>query len=70
MGEKIHLKTHDKVTIIAEEGMAIIRHIKGNILDIGGTVKIPEKEKPIDFRKVRKDVIKKMAKKAAASRGK
>ncbi len=32
--------------------------IKGNILDIGASIKIPDSEKPIDFKKVRKQVFK------------
>lgn len=40
--------------------------IKGNILDIGGSIKIPEDQKPIDFKKVRKQVIEKIAEEANA----
>lgn len=46
--------------------MAIIKPIKGNILDIGASIELPEKDKPIEFKKVRKAVAKKIAEKLAA----
>lgn len=42
---------------------AIIKPIRGNLLDIGRSIAIPDGEKPIDFKKVRKSVQKKLPKK-------
>jgi hypothetical protein len=39
----------------------ILKSIKGNILDIGASIKIPKEKKPINFKKVRKQVIDKVA---------
>jgi AbrB family looped-hinge helix DNA binding protein len=59
----LNLKPSEKVIIVVEGGQAIIRPLKGNILDIGGSLKIPDKEgKPIDFHKVREEVKKRVAK--------
>lgn len=61
----LNLKPSEKVIIVIEGNQAIIKPLRGNILEIGGSVRLPDGEKPIDFRKVRKDVRKKIAKKAA-----
>jgi hypothetical protein len=50
------------VVIVVEGDQAIIKPLKGNILDIGGTIKIGDQEKPIHFRKVREKVKKEVAK--------
>ncbi|BCB96815.1 hypothetical protein JZK55_17370 [Dissulfurispira thermophila] len=63
--EALHLKQNNKVAIVAEEGVAIIKPIRGNILDIGASVKLSAKEKPIDFKKVRKETLRKIAEHAA-----
>jgi len=63
--DALHLTQNDKVTIVAEEGVAIIKPIKGNILDIGASIKIASKEKPIDFKKVREETVGKIAEYAA-----
>lgn len=47
--DALHLKLHEKVAIVAEEGVAIIKPIRGNILDIGASVKIPKKTKTYRF---------------------
>ncbi|MDA8215725.1 MAG: AbrB/MazE/SpoVT family DNA-binding domain-containing protein [Nitrospiraceae bacterium] len=60
----LNLKPAEKVVIVLEGDHAVIKPLRGNILDIGGSIKIPEKEKPIDFRKVREEVRKKVAKQA------
>lgn len=39
-----------------------IKPLKRNILDIGGSIKVADKEKPIDFRKVRQKVKGKITK--------
>ena len=59
--DALHLTEHDKVAIVTEKGMAVIKPIKGNILDIGASVKISATQKPIDFKKVRKETIRKVA---------
>ena len=58
------LKIHpsDKIMITLEKNYAILAPIKGNILDLGGSVKISEKEKPVNFKEVRKEVLKKVVK--------
>ncbi len=61
----LNLETNDKITFIVKNNIAIIKPQKGNILDIGASIKIPENESPINFRKVRKQVIDKIAGDAA-----
>jgi len=63
--DALHLEQNDKVAIVAEEGVAIIKPIKGNILDLGASVRISAKEKPIDFKKTRRETIRKIAGHAA-----
>lgn len=63
--DALHLTQNDKVAIVAEEGVAVIKPIKGNILDIGASIKISVKEKPIDFKKARKETTRKIAEHAA-----
>ena len=59
----LNLKPSEKVIIVVEGGQAIIMPLKGNILDIGGSLKVSDKEgKPIDFHKVREEVKKRVAK--------
>jgi len=67
--DALHLAQNDKVAIVAEEGVAIIRPIKGNILDIGASIKLSAKEKDIDFKKARRETIRKIAE-LAAGKGK
>ncbi|MBI5043052.1 MAG: AbrB/MazE/SpoVT family DNA-binding domain-containing protein [Nitrospirae bacterium] len=64
----LNLKPSEKVIIVVEGNQAVIKPLRGNILDIAGSVSLPHEEKPIDFRKVREDVRKKIAKKAATGR--
>ena len=61
----LNLKPSEKVIIIVEGNQAVIKPLRGNILDIGGSVKISEKEKPADFHRIRAEVKKRIAKKAA-----
>ena len=51
----------------SEKGIIVVKdnRIKGNLLDIGGSVKIKGGEKPIDFKKVREKVKKQVARKVA-----
>ena len=60
----LNLKPSEKVIIVVEGNQAVIKPLKGNILDIGGSIKIPDKEKPVNFHKVREEVKKRIAKKA------
>ncbi|OGP99633.1 MAG: hypothetical protein A2026_13080 [Deltaproteobacteria bacterium RBG_19FT_COMBO_46_12] len=58
------LKPSEKVVIVVEGDQAIMKPLKGNLLDIGGSITIPKREKPIDFSKTREEVKKKVAQKA------
>ncbi len=60
----LNLKPSEKLIIVVEGNQAVIKPLKGNILDIGGSIRISDKEKPIDFHKVREEVKKRIAKKA------
>jgi AbrB family looped-hinge helix DNA binding protein len=55
------LKSADRVIIVMEDGQAVIKPIRGTLMDIGGSIAIPEGEKPIDFKQVRESVRKKLA---------
>lgn len=57
----LNLKPSEKVIIVVEGDQAVIRPLRGNILDIGGSIRIPDKEKPMDFHKVRKETKKRVA---------
>jgi len=60
--DALNLAEHDKVTITLEEDMVVIKPIKGNILDIGASDKISAKDRPIDFKKTRKETVKNISK--------
>ena len=64
----LNLKPSEKVVIVVEGDQAIIRPLRGNILDIGGTVNIGDQGKPIHFRKVREKVKKEVAKRAVEAK--
>ncbi|HHT9137054.1 MAG TPA: AbrB/MazE/SpoVT family DNA-binding domain-containing protein [Candidatus Wunengus sp. YC60] len=66
--EALNLKPTEKVIIVVEGNHAVIKPLRGNILDIGGSVRISDKEKPIDFRKVREEVKKRVVKKIATGK--
>jgi AbrB family looped-hinge helix DNA binding protein len=59
----LNLRPSEKVIIVAEGNQAIIQPLRGNLLDIGGSVKTTNREKPIDFKKVRDEVKKRVARK-------
>jgi len=59
----LNLRPSEKVIIVVEGNRAILQPLKGNLLDIGGSVKISDREKPIEFKKVREEVRKLVAKK-------
>ena len=61
----LNLRPSEKVIIVVEGNRAILQPLKGNLLDIGGSVKITDREKPIEFKKVREEVKKRVAKKIA-----
>ena len=61
----LNLRPSEKVIIVVEGNRAILQPLKGNLLDIGGSVKIADREKPIEFKKVREEVKKRVAKKIA-----
>lgn len=63
--DALHLAQNDKVAIVVEEGVAVIKPIKGKILDIGASIKISAKKKPINFKRVRKETMKRIAKHVA-----
>jgi len=58
----LNLKPSEKIIIVVEGNQAVIKPLKGNLLDMGGSIKIPEKKKPINFKKVREEVRKRIAK--------
>ena len=61
----LNLRPSERVIVVVEGNQAILKPLRGNLLDLGGSVKIPKKEKPIEFRKVREELKRKMAKKIA-----
>lgn len=63
----LNLETNDKITVMVKDNMVILRPIKGNILDIGASIKIPDGEKPINFKKVREQVIDNISRSAEKS---
>jgi len=64
----LDLKPAGKVIIVVDGDQAILKPLKGNILDIGGSIQVPASKKPADFRKIRKEVRKKVAQKVARGR--
>jgi AbrB family looped-hinge helix DNA binding protein len=58
----LNLRPSEKVIIVVEGNQAIIKPLRGNLLDIGGSIKISEKEKPINFKRVREEVKKRISK--------
>ena len=57
----LKLEAKDKILYQVENDKVIIRPLKGNILDLRGSVKT--EEKPVDFQKIRKQTKKKVARK-------
>jgi AbrB family looped-hinge helix DNA binding protein len=55
------LKPNDKILYIVEGMQVVLKPLKGNILDLRGSV--GTKEKPIDFKKLRDATSKKVAQK-------
>ena len=65
---EMDLKPSEKMVVSVEGNLIVIRPLKGTILDIGGSIPISESLKPISFKKVRKEVQRHIAQKAAGSR--
>lgn len=65
----LNLRPSERVVIVVEGDQAIIKPLRGNILDIGGSIKIGGKEKPIHFPKVREKVRRGVARKVAKGDG-
>ena len=55
------LKPNDKILYLIEGKRVVLKPLKGNILDLRGSV--TAKRKPIDFKKLRDDTKKKIARK-------
>ena len=53
------LKPNDRIFYLIEGERVVLRPLKGNILDLRGSVNT--KEKPIDFKKLRDNTRKKVA---------
>lgn len=67
--DKLELKPSDRVIFTIENDHAVLKPIRGNILDIGGSVKVSAKVKAADFKKIREKVRRSLAKNAV-ERGK
>ena len=59
--EFLDIKPNDKILYLMEGNRVIIKPLKGNILELKGSVKT--KEKPINFKKIRIETKKKIARK-------
>jgi AbrB family looped-hinge helix DNA binding protein len=55
----LNLEPNDKILYLVEGERVVLKPLKGNILDLRGSV--ASKEKPIDFRKLRRDTKKRVA---------
>ena len=55
----LNLAPNDKILYLMEGNKVVIKPLKGNILDLKGSVKT--KDKPIDFKKLRSETKKKVA---------
>lgn len=64
----LDLKPSERVIIVVEGKHAVIKPLRGNILDIGGSIRLPDREMPIDFHRVREEIKKRVAKKAAGGK--
>ena len=63
--EFLGIKPNDKILYLIEGNKVVIKPLKGNILDLKGSVKT--KDKPINFKKVRSVTKKKLARKIVES---
>jgi AbrB family looped-hinge helix DNA binding protein len=62
----LNLAPNDKILYLMEGNKVVIKPLKGNILDLKGSVKI--KDKPIDLKKLRSETKRKVARKIAQGR--
>jgi AbrB family looped-hinge helix DNA binding protein len=58
--EKLHLKAHDKLNIVPEGDLAILRPLRGTILGLKGLLH-RKGVRPMDFKKLRKEAERGMA---------
>jgi len=64
----LDLKPSGKVIIVVDGDRAILKPLRGDILDIGGSIVIPGSKKTVDFHRIRQEVRKKVARKVAQGR--
>lgn len=57
----LEIKEHDKVMFIKKDGDIIVKHVKGDIFDLRGSLQLLKK--PKDFEKIRNITRKSVAKK-------
>lgn len=62
--DSLALKPADRVVLIMEGNHAILYPLRGTILDAAASVKSPAGKKPLDFRAVRGEVQRRIAKRA------
>lgn len=55
------LEPNDRILYVIEGAKVTLKPLKGNILDLRGSV--PTKDKPLDFEKIRTETRKKIARK-------
>ncbi len=60
----LELQPNDKLLYVIENERVVIRPVRGNILELRGSVKTDEK--PADFNKIRKAAMKKVARNIVA----
>jgi AbrB family looped-hinge helix DNA binding protein len=64
----LSIQSSDRVIIVLDGEQAVIKPIRGTLMDIGGSIAIPEREKPINFQRVRESVKKKLAQRLSQKR--
>lgn len=62
--DSLALKPADRVVLVMEGNHAILYLLRGTILDAAASVKSPAGKKPLDFRAVRGEVQRRIAKRA------
>ena len=61
------LKPNDKILYFIEGEKVILKPMKGNVLDLRGSVE--SREKPVDFEKIRESVKKRVARRIVEEEG-
>ena len=64
--DSLALKPADRVVLLVEGDHAILYPLRGTILDAAASVKSPAAKRPLDFRAVRSEVRRQIARQAAA----